>query len=100
VRRVATTLAAGATSLALLALNLFPRRGVISTSDQGEWPGSWRVQYGWPSTAYSAFGYDPGTGGMYSWYPDRLALNALVASVAVAVAFLLALIFTALRRSP
>ena len=89
-RRIAATLTAGATALALLALNLVPRRSVIVTSDQGEWPGSWRVQYGWPSTAYSAFGYDPGAGGMYSWIPEGLALDALLASLAVILAALLA----------
>lgn len=88
-RGVRAAVAAGATSLALLALNLIPRRGVITTSDQGEWPGSWTLRYGWPSTAYSAFGYDPGSGGSYSWTPEALAANALVASAAVTLAVLL-----------
>ena len=99
-RLLRATTAAGATSLALLALNLVPSRGVVVVPDDGEWPGSWTVRYGWPSQAYSAFGYDPGAGGMYSWYPEGLALNALVASVATSLAFLLALAFTARRRSP
>ena len=90
-RRIAATLAAGATSLALLALNLIPRRGVISTPEDGVWPGSWSAAYGWPSTAYYAFGYDARTR-MYSWTPEALASNALAASVTVAVAILLALV--------
>ena len=96
--RLRATIAAGTTSLALLALNLVPSRGVVVTEE--EWPGSWTVRYGWPSKACSAFGYDPGTGGCRSWYPDGLALNALVASVATSLAFLLALAVTARRRCP
>jgi hypothetical protein len=95
-RRLAATLAVGATSLALLALNLVPSRGVVVTEE--EWPGSWTVRYGWPSKAYSAFGYDADSAGMYSWYPEGLTTNALVASAAVVVAFLLALALTARRR--
>ena len=92
--RITATLLAGATAFALIVLNLVPRRSVIVTSDQGEWPGSWRLEYGWPSTAYSAFGYDSGSGGMYSWIPEGLALNALLASAAVTLAVLLAVVFT------
>jgi hypothetical protein len=93
-RRFAATLAAGATSLALLALNLVPRRSFIVT-DEGPWPESWRLQFGWPSTAFTEFGYDP-TIRMTYWTYEGLAANALVASAAVT----LAVLFTFAVRRP
>jgi hypothetical protein len=88
VKRIAATLAAGATSLALLALNFIPRRSVIIT-DEGPWPDSWNLQFGWPSTSYTSFGYDARTR-MGFWMSEGLAANALVASLAVTLAALLA----------
>lgn len=87
-RRLAATWAAGATSLALLALHLVPRRSFIVT-DEGPWPESWRLQFGWPSTAYTEFGYDPAIRMMYGT-PEGLAANAIVASAAVTLAIVLA----------
>ena len=62
---------------------------MISASDQGVWPGSWRVERGWPATAYTEFGYDAATGMRY-WTPEGLTQNALAASAAVTLAVLLA----------
>ena len=52
----------------------------IVTSDQGEWPGSWKRLYGWPLTAYGSFGYDRSDGGVYWWVPEAIWVDGLVAA--------------------
>lgn len=95
--RFGATLAAGATSLALIALNLVPRRSQIIT-DEGPWPESWRLEFGWPSTARAEFGYAPSDTRMMYWTPEGLATNALVASAAVTLALLFSFAFRRLAH--
>ena len=60
--------------------NLHTVERPIVTSDQGEWPGSWKRLYGWPMTAYGSFGYDRSDGGMYWWVPEAIWVDGLVAA--------------------
>jgi len=87
---VLPALAALAVATILLWANLRPRRGRVVTADEGPWPGSWTLRYGWPWDVYQSFGYDPDSAGMYSWRLDGLALDAALAlGIVAAAAFLL-----------
>jgi hypothetical protein len=87
---VLPALAALAAAALLLWANLRARHGQIVTSDEGVWPGSWKRRYGWPWDVYGSFGYDPGSGGVYWWCLEGLALDLAVGLLIAAGAALLA----------
>lgn len=93
-------LAALAAAAVLLWLNLRTRHGQVVTSDEGVWPGSWKRSNGWPWQAYGAFGYDPGSGGVYGWCLDGLALNLALGILPAAAAAALACVLAASARRP
>ena len=87
---VLPALAALASAALLGWANIRPRRGQVVTSDDGVWPGSWTLRFGWPQDVYQSFGYDPGSGGSYAWCMDGLALDLALGFFIVAGAAVLA----------
>ena len=93
-------LAALTTGALLLWANLRPRLGQVVTGDDGVWPGSWTLRFGWPWDFYQSFGYDPGSGGAYCWIMEGLLKDVALGTVLVSALFFGVLAFAGFRISP